>query len=682
MSGAGAPFRWRLLAFCYPPPIFGQNVSVKSVALLEFDTTAGLSDIRDNNGEKAALLKVQTTERGFTFDVGKIGILKTEPQTRGGSHDAEIWVWVPANSRKLTIQHPQLGLLRDFDLVAANGAPLEPGHTYEVVLESGAVNSLTVSDYSKTQVLNLTVTPADATVFINNVPQTLKDGKLSLSLPLGDVLLVVSKPLYETHKETLRLGTEMPENVNLTLKQNFGYLVFAPNPEYDGAEVYIDGIKAGTLPLQELKLDAGMHDLDIVKPLYTTHSERVNVLRNQTKRVEPKLDANFANISIQAPADCEIWLNGDFKGVGSWEGKLDPDTYVAEAVKKNYRPSRLEFNVERNKKEVFTLPAPEPIYGALEVTVVPGGADVFIDGELRGQSGEPIENILIGEHKVRIVNNGYRPIETTVNIVEGDVTPIGFQLDSTCDVMLRSTPTASEVYLNGRLMGETPYHLETESGTYNLAVKKEGYFSFNRSMPLNGSTEDLTIKLRKKIIEGTYLSVGYDPVGKYGFTVAAGTYIANVNISAFVSPLQSQTATVYWNSSNVSVAPYQCEYKPFSAGFKAGYGLKLLKNKLRITPQAGVSWTRLTERNLRHVDGFTSDQAVGSVANGSNVLSVSGGVKAQYRIWKFIGVSVTPEYKVAVKKSAGYAHLESMLPDIFKPYGQGFSLNASVDFIF
>lgn len=61
------------------------NISVKSFRLLETDLTANLEGTKeiDQNGEVAALIKVITTERGFVFDVGMLGIARLRRQQLG-----------------------------------------------------------------------------------------------------------------------------------------------------------------------------------------------------------------------------------------------------------------------------------------------------------------------------------------------------------------------------------------------------------------------------------------------------------------------------------------------------------------------------------------------------------------------------------------------------------------------
>ena len=62
------------------PTLSAQDISVKSFRLLETDLTANTEGTmkRDQNNEVSALIKVVTTETGFAFDGGMLGIVGTE----------------------------------------------------------------------------------------------------------------------------------------------------------------------------------------------------------------------------------------------------------------------------------------------------------------------------------------------------------------------------------------------------------------------------------------------------------------------------------------------------------------------------------------------------------------------------------------------------------------------------
>ena len=86
------------------------QISVKSFRALPTDMTASSLEWKrtDQNGAVAALIKIVTSQTGFAFDGGTLGIVDSKQMV------GEIWVWVPYGSRKITISHQQLGVLREY----------------------------------------------------------------------------------------------------------------------------------------------------------------------------------------------------------------------------------------------------------------------------------------------------------------------------------------------------------------------------------------------------------------------------------------------------------------------------------------------------------------------------------------------------------------------------------------
>lgn len=114
-----------------------QDMKVLDFRLLENDLTAivkGTTKV-DQNGETAALIKIQTPERGFLFDGGLLGIVASE------EHAGEIWLYVPRRTRKLTIQHKDYGVLRDYSYPVS----IEGGRTYEMLIDIGTGRYATIT---------------------------------------------------------------------------------------------------------------------------------------------------------------------------------------------------------------------------------------------------------------------------------------------------------------------------------------------------------------------------------------------------------------------------------------------------------------------------------------------------------------------------------------------------------
>ena len=107
--------------------------SVKSFRLLETDLTANTrgTEKYDQNGEKAALIKIITTMTDLRFNGFSLGIVGTEKK------EGELWLYLPRRAQRLNIIHPSLGILRDYFYPI----PIQSARTYEMILDVGTLNN-------------------------------------------------------------------------------------------------------------------------------------------------------------------------------------------------------------------------------------------------------------------------------------------------------------------------------------------------------------------------------------------------------------------------------------------------------------------------------------------------------------------------------------------------------------
>ena len=163
----------------------GQDIMVKSFRQLSFDMDARINFPKtDQNGEKCAIIKVVTTETGFSWDPDMLGIVKSEKKI------GEYWLYVPRGAKKLTIEHEKLGVLRDFFYPE----PILVETVYEMVLITGKVTTEIKNDEISTQWVIITTEPDNAFIYINDHPA----GRTPYQseLPIGNYTYRISKDLY------------------------------------------------------------------------------------------------------------------------------------------------------------------------------------------------------------------------------------------------------------------------------------------------------------------------------------------------------------------------------------------------------------------------------------------------------------------------------------------------------
>lgn len=102
--------------------IKAQSFKVQQFRPLPNDISAYIAPEYDLNHEACALLKIVCEDR-FAFST-PLGIIRRKNMV------GEVWLYVPHNTRLITLKHPSWGVLRDYRLPVA----LESRMTYELVI--------------------------------------------------------------------------------------------------------------------------------------------------------------------------------------------------------------------------------------------------------------------------------------------------------------------------------------------------------------------------------------------------------------------------------------------------------------------------------------------------------------------------------------------------------------------
>lgn len=489
------------------------NISVASFRLAETDLDANThgTQVLDQNGHTCALIKVETTQTGFAFDVGMMGITKVE------QHTGEIWVYVPFGVKHITIQHQQLGTLRDYYFPC----PIQEAKTYIMQLTTGTVETI-VKETITQQWLVFNVTPKDALVWVNEEPWPVNDGVAQKYVGFGTYDYRVEASNY--HSTAGKINVSDPENtvkLDINLTPAFGFLkIEGDNGILSKASIYIDkdnGTDALRTPRQ---LPSGQHTVRIVHPKYKTFERKVNIEDEQTFTLNANLAANFSTVTLKVDADAEIWVNNERKGTRTWTGDLEAGDYTIECRMENHRTSTVKRTITDNMSgQVINLNAPTPIMGRLVVSSTPSLAKIFIDGKEVGETPKSINQILIGQHSLRIEKAGCAPVSKTITIEEGKTLTLDEKLDTGRNLTVETDRKGDKVYVDKEYVGETPLHTSVGFGTHTVkAVRGKKEQSKDIEVKIGGSDIELFFEFGRLISittdrDGDAISVDGESVG-------------------------------------------------------------------------------------------------------------------------------------------------------------------------
>lgn len=451
-----------LLIACTLPAI--SQIAVKSFRILPTDQTARvIAPLKDQNGEKCALIRIVTTENGFEFEAGMLGIMKTLKKT------GEYWVYIPHGSKKITILHNHLGVLRNYVYPEA----IQEAMVYEMVLTTGRVKTIIEEPEMLSQWVVITTDPEGADVYIDDIhrgqtpfQQEFKEGKHTYR---------ISKELYHTEAGQFDLlSLEGKKRMDYELKPNYGYARIKAFPE-DGAAIEIDGVSINKeTPYKINRIKSGKHTVKLTHEWYETNEQDFEITDGETTDVFLDLSPKFADVMITSIPDAEIYIDDKLEGQGTFSSRLLDGKYKLEIKKPMYHGISENINIKAG--EPFTRQYElKPAFGGISISTTPeNGAEVLVDDVPTGKITPcTLDQISDGEHIITLRREWYEPRKIRVNIEEGMHQEITEELIPTyVETDISTTPEAN-IYIDGKKVGFGTYTGRVVTGIHTFEARKD-----------------------------------------------------------------------------------------------------------------------------------------------------------------------------------------------------------------
>ena len=336
--------------------------------------------------------------------------------------------------------------------------------------------SLTALAQTPQQYVLFRVTPKeDVKVVLNGEELPFRDGTASKRMPFGTYAYSVEAPMYHAVSGTVTVNDPQGKHVvSLDLKPAYGYLSIPAEGALSGARVYLDDVHVGKVPYKSGRLASGEHWVHIDKEMYSSVTQQVTVEDGKTTTFSPQLSGNFANLTFVVQKDAEIWMNGEYMGVGRWSGQMECGSYDIECRKKNHRSTMLELRVTSDMTgRTITLDAPSAIMGSLDISSSPADATVFLDGERVGTTPMIMDGVVVGKHKVMLSKSGYLDMVSEVTLTEGNTCQVEMTLTKGQAMTFggydsRAGKYAQEIEQLRTLTGELKYPAKFRMDLYHL----------------------------------------------------------------------------------------------------------------------------------------------------------------------------------------------------------------------
>lgn len=319
-------------------PVMADGISVISFKLLESDLTANTYGTQklDQNGDKAALIKIVTPERGFQFNGGSLGIVGTEEKA------AEIWLYVPARAQRLTITHQIFGVLRDYYYPVS----IQGGRTYEMLLDIGTG-----------RYVNITTTQAKSSVTIDG--EYLGEAPIyNKYLNYGRHAVKAQSGMYEGNDSIIVATTDdkTTKIVDVQMRDMSDHYGDVTVTVEDGADIYFNdrqvGVGSWKTQLREgsYTVETRNADCDPAKTTFTVVAKSNNTIPAS----KPTPHTGRLNIYTR-PRNVKAILNGSTPVNIEDVQTLPIGTYQMAFSHKGYVGENREFKVSHNETTTDTV---------------------------------------------------------------------------------------------------------------------------------------------------------------------------------------------------------------------------------------------------------------------------------------------------------------------------------------
>lgn len=203
-------------------------------------------------------------------------------------------------------------------------------------------------------------------------------------------------------------------------------------------------------------------------------------------------------LRIVVPEQATVQIDGKAPLAAAGEFKLAPGKHSIAVTSARYQPFLGSVDVVGEGKVQSWTPTLVPNWGSVTVISEPAGAQLLVNGELRGIA--PLTtDIVAGNRSIELRLAGFKAWTADVQVKANETLTVGPVKLGLPDSRLtvRSDPAGASVSVSGVYRGQTPVDIELRPEiTHNIVLTKPGYAAVTRQVKLGpgeSSTQSLTL---------------------------------------------------------------------------------------------------------------------------------------------------------------------------------------------
>lgn len=409
-------------------PIFAQ-LEVKPNSFKEVPGFININTEKmyDDNDKPYAVLKIKTENIGskerreLSFKGDAQTYFEVEYQ------DGEVWLYISYYASYIKISHEEYSSTEfyfPFDM--------KPKCGYELTLVNKAAMAVPIQAKEQYNYMIVKADQEAATIYIDDV--YVGDGQVSKSFKVGEKhRWRIECKMYHMESGEAVITANEKVKIEKTLRPAFGYLNVTSQPE-NGATVFIDDDRVGVTPYKSERLKSGEHKVRVIKEMFSPAEMTFMVTDGNTIEAPMTMSANFASVTITTDSQSDIYIDNEIKGKGTWSGRLSAGDHIFEAKKASHTTSVKTASLTNGQTANIVIDNPTPIYGTIDINSDPMECNIIIDGVKKGETPAIINDVLVGNHELRIEKSGYKPVKKQFTLTEDKTLTISEKLEKGAEI--------------------------------------------------------------------------------------------------------------------------------------------------------------------------------------------------------------------------------------------------------
>lgn len=373
----------------------------------------------------------------------------------------------------------------------------------EIEIEVKKRKSYNFSLVKENGFLSVTTFPDSAECYLNNklIGQTPIN---SLKVNKGIYNLVIKKEYYSDFKEMINIKIEAHVKRDIILSLKKATLSINTYPEK--AKIMINGMNYGITPFISDNIQPGEIKVDIIKEGFETISEEVTLSAGSIEKLsytlnpiqEQEVIIKKGTLSVMTtPSHASVYLNNKLYSQTPAILSLEPAQYSVRMKKQNHKDwtGQVIINSEETREININL---IPFETFLSINSSPENAGIYLNNIFYGKTPQRFK-VTAGDYVVNLKMPKYDTYSSRLKIIgSGQEISKTYRLKKEIKkTIFDSTPRNSEVLLNNKIIGVTPFkYFNIKDGIYNISFRKTGYRKWNKQIRIyNGEPSKISANL-------------------------------------------------------------------------------------------------------------------------------------------------------------------------------------------